>query len=594
MSIAAATLLSASILGARASSDLEDRIAQIVARNRADLTRPLERGELATEKGRRAREAIRKGDFKLARQIIGDVLAASSVKGWRFQPFGDFIGAVPDPVDPTFLTRLDEWNAQAPGDAIPPLVRAEYFARLGWFIRGDNYTKYILPEHMAAAERAFAKGNDDIAQSIMRDDSNPYTFVLALGLARTSAQFDNMAAIFEAGRKKHPDYYKLYDATLAMLQPKWGGSVEAMREFVDLYAGKAPDDSPLKMLYLSYYRHLLNAASLSCYAAPRQSDGRSECVDAMVKKGSGPTLEKELLAAMGLYGKSDRYEFGLAVFEPVSDMLGNHNADRQSGALLQMLASTMGADTKLEPSGSGSGAYVIDLLVAKSWSDKRFADNAVKKAEQARAAIDRSPDLSSEQKGAALGQVYGFLALLTTKSGDYAQAIAYQKLAKLYGDNTKNDFRSCYAYFSLKAFQAAVADCSNAIADNPSNINSRFWRGLARKELADNEGAIADLELVAGSENNFRATAAIDLSMMAFARKDLPGALNVLERYTFLYNPELVDRTNVAVAYNNLCYAQMELKAFDKALEACTQSLRYGNLPDAYRKQQELVRLTAR
>ena len=34
----------------------------------------------------------------------------------------------------------------------------------------------------------------------------------------------------------------------------------------------------------------------------------------------------------------------------------------------------------------------------------------------------------------------------------------------------------------------------------------------------------------------------------------------------------------------------MELGDLQKALEDCTASLRYGSLPDAYRKQQELVK----
>lgn len=45
----------------------------------------------------------------------------------------------------------------------------------------------------------------------------------------------------------------------------------------------------------------------------------------------------------------------------------------------------------------------------------------------------------------------------------------------------------------------------------------------------------------------------------------------------------------MAVAYNNRCYAYMELGELEKALADCTQSLRYGSIPDAFRKQQELV-----
>jgi hypothetical protein len=46
----------------------------------------------------------------------------------------------------------------------------------------------------------------------------------------------------------------------------------------------------------------------------------------------------------------------------------------------------------------------------------------------------------------------------------------------------------------------------------------------------------------------------------------------------------------MAVGYNNRCYAYMELGELQKALDDCTASLKYGAIPDAYRKQQELTR----
>ncbi|MFT4097896.1 MAG: hypothetical protein QM651_12295 [Rhodoblastus sp.] len=589
---AALTILLASSPGASASSGSEARIAQTVTAKRAEVTPAFERGELPTEKARRVREAIKKGEYKLARDTIGEVLAASSLKSWRFDPFEDFIAAVPDVADPDFQKRLDDWNASVDADPIPPLVRAQYYADLGWFIRGDRYSNQVLPEHMQTAGRAFARGAEDIALSIKRDDSNPYAFYLSLQLSRMIGNFEERSAAFKSGQQRHPAYYKLYDAALAMLQPKWGGSVEAMREFVAEYAGKAPPDSPLKMLHVSYYRYLLITASNTCGSVER--DGKKECLGEVLKLASSAGLEADILSGLRLYDRSDKYEFGVVVSDIVTGMLGLRDADRQSGAFLQILASTMGADTTLEPKQKEHANYIVDLAVAKSWLEKGFYENALKKAEQARNNLDTTSEFDNEKKGLALGKVYQFLTLLKAKQGDYEETVAYQRLAKLFGDNTVNGYRACFAYYSLKEYAAAVRECSNAIADNPSSVNARFWRALSKEASGDSEGAVADLEFVAATENGFRANAAIQLSMIAFKRNDLAGALDVLQRYTYLYDTKLVERADVAVAYNNLCYAQMELKAFEKALDACTQSLRYGDLPDAYRKQQELVRLTAR
>ena len=60
-------------------------------------------------------------------------------------------------------------------------------------------------------------------------------------------------------------------------------------------------------------------------------------------------------------------------------------------------------------------------------------------------------------------------------------------------------------------------------------------------------------------------------------------------------NPQLKIVSNVAVGYNNRCYAYLQLGDLQKALDDCTQSLKYGTIPDAVRKRLELIeRLKAR
>ncbi len=100
-----------------------------------------------------------------------------------------------------------------------------------------------------------------------------------------------------------------------------------------------------------------------------------------------------------------------------------------------------------------------------------------------------------------------------------------------------------------------------------------------------------DLTVVAGSDNRLRASAAIDMSMIYFGRNDDRGALDVLNRYTYLYDPAQTDKNDVAVSFNNRCYAYMQLDDLKKALDDCTQSLKYGSIPDAYSKQLKLMKL---
>jgi hypothetical protein len=107
------------------------------------------------------------------------------------------------------------------------------------------------------------------------------------------------------------------------------------------------------------------------------------------------------------------------------------------------------------------------------------------------------------------------------------------------------------------------------------------------------DAALKDLAMVAGSEDDFRASAAIYMSMIYFGRGGNRGALNSLNQYKYLYDPNLSSKGDSAVAYNNRCYALMQLGELRDALADCTASLKFRNIPDAYRKEQELMKRLA-
>jgi hypothetical protein len=80
------------------------------------------------------------------------------------------------------------------------------------------------------------------------------------------------------------------------------------------------------------------------------------------------------------------------------------------------------------------------------------------------------------------------------------------------------------------------------------------------------------------------------MSMINFKNNDVKAALEVLNKYQYIYDPDLSSKPDVAVSYNNRCYAYMQLGELNAALKDCTSSLKFGSLPDAYRKQQEIVK----
>jgi len=120
------------------------------------------------------------------------------------------------------------------------------------------------------------------------------------------------------------------------------------------------------------------------------------------------------------------------------------------------------------------------------------------------------------------------------------------------------------------------------------NSYARYWRGKAYDQSGRPNQALQDLAKTADAEGYFASSAAIAMSMIYFNRN--PSALNVLKKYMLLYDPNRTSKSDVAVAYNNRCYAYMHVGDLKKALDDCTRSLQYGSIPDAFRKQQELVK----
>src|SRR5262249_34708368 len=149
-------------------------------------------------------------------------------------------------------------------DPIPLLIRAQYDHDMGWSRRGGGFSREVQPDHMATFADYMKRAARDVEAALRLSDSNPYAFYLKLRILRSVGSAEDATATFAAATAKFPNYFPLYDLVLSALQPKWGGSVEAMYVFVDRYAGQTADYSPLKLLYVSLYRDLLGTASLAC------------------------------------------------------------------------------------------------------------------------------------------------------------------------------------------------------------------------------------------------------------------------------------------------------------------------------------------
>ncbi len=339
--------------------------------------------ELTSQKALRVRRAIAAGDFATATQITGEVVGRSRIQSWSYYPYEDFITAVFAVTTPEFGTSLEEMVAKAGDDALPLLFRAQYYYDVGWTKRGHDFASKIAPERVTIFADDMGKALRDIDAALHLDARNPYGFYLKLRILQGHGASPAFTAAFEEAIGKYPDYYPLYQIMLSTQQPRWGGNIPAMYAFVDKYAGAAPQFSPLKMLYLSLYRHLLNIGSVECAAYGGDADKATRCVAAFMQQNVLPSLKQNTLTALQLYDHIDKFEFGIEAKQIISDMVATPHGDAYSGAVLQLTATSMHSDTQLKEENPGQNDYIVDELVAQSWHRKGFPDNEVSKYREA-------------------------------------------------------------------------------------------------------------------------------------------------------------------------------------------------------------------
>jgi hypothetical protein len=385
---------------------------------------------LTSETAQAARTAIQRGDYAKAREITADVLAHSRIQPWRFHPFGEFMDAIALVDNESFGGRLDGWVAASPDDEIPLLVRAQYYLDTAWARRGNAFRNKLTKDQIAGFNDNLARAADDIDAAVRLRDDNPYSYFLNLRIV--SGEEGNSLTLegaFRVAIAKFPGYYPLYRWRLRMLTPKWGGSIPAMDEFVDQYAGTADEDSPMRMLYIAHRAFAIDAASIYCEKYKEQTDKRRQCVTLVTQGMSSPELDSGTASAFELYKSADKYLFGLELAQAFKQMIGCSCTERVTGAFLEQAAEAMDSDDRLFRDDATHGSYILDTAAGDVWKAAAHYENAETKYQHALQDIAATSFPDEEARDLAMAMVYDRLAGVADETKEHVKEIAYTEAA---------------------------------------------------------------------------------------------------------------------------------------------------------------------
>ena len=571
----------------------DEALAAMVAERTAELGLAPKTATTPTDRALEASSALKRDDFAKARSIAEEVLSQSHQESWSFYPFNEFMGSLVRGDDPKVLVGLNHWLQQDPRSGLAYLMRAQYYREAAWSARGTEFASMVPEGLMQRFQEDLGRSSADVVKSIQLEPKIPWSYYELLTTAAGDGDSPDVEQVFQVGIKAFPSYYPLYKERLRVLTPKWGGSVDAMYDFVRRYAGSAPKSSPLRLLYLDLYVQLLDSAASECRKL--EGDNRAMCVKSGFEQRSQPDLASGMESALDLYKVSDPNQFSRAVWP----LLASMSCDKCIGlpsagaGVLQKAASIMGSDNQMMDKPTHN-SYMLDDITARIWAQSGNPANAEKKFLEALYDAEHTSFRDPAQKAQIEADIFDHMAAIADDNSQFIDIIVYEDAANAVGGTNHGDtpYRKCYAYYRLKHFKEAVKECTALIESDGNYLQTHYWLAKAYEGLGQWDASIAEFTPAAESADNwFRVGAALDMSYDYGQKGDFAGQLAEMNRYAYLFDPRIQPPHDLAVAYNNRCYALMKLGRLQDALDDCTQSLGYDRIPDALHKQEELLKL---
>jgi tetratricopeptide (TPR) repeat protein len=576
-----------------ASTARQQAFAAVIAAKIAELGVTPKTIEVPSDRAFETTVAIKQGDYSKATQIAREINDQSKSRGWGYYPFNKYIATLARSDDPALLAHLDEWLRREPKSVFGHLFRGIYYHRVAWAVRGNQSVEKVPPESLAVFKEDIARSINDLQTAINLNPKIPWIYY-ELQRAATSQDNASLAAkTFESGIAAFPEYYPLYQFRLGILRPSSVGSIDPLYTFVAQSAGRAEPDSPLKLLYVDLYTHLMNLSSIGCNVI--HASDQKKCIETFMSRFTRPELTEGVLSALKLYKSSDPIEYSTAIWPLLDDMACNRCFGSMDavGVILQTLADIMGTDIKLMDEREHNN-YVLEDVTAWVWAQMGNNSNSDQKFREALEDVEHTNFPLQIAKAEAKARILGDMAQVAENNRQYEDSIAYAQAANLVGgiNHAENPIRQCHLFWKSNHPAEAVKECTRLIEADGNNLDVIYYRGMSYLDLHQWDASINDLKRVmAHPDNGMRVAAAINMSLDYAKKGDYAGELQELNTYLFIFDEKAQDAEDLAIVYNNRCFSYMKLGEFEKALSDCTTSLKYGHLPDALSKEQELMKL---
>jgi tetratricopeptide (TPR) repeat protein len=137
------------------------------------------------------------------------------------------------PTDAALEQKYAAWIAQFPKSYVARLARGIYYKKVGMEKRGSNFISNTAEEQLHDMRAAFTQASEDLRASLSLDDKPLLTYAQEMDIASFLGDDERIRDILEAAIKVDPANIIVREKYMGTLEPRWGGSVEAMHAFLE-------------------------------------------------------------------------------------------------------------------------------------------------------------------------------------------------------------------------------------------------------------------------------------------------------------------------------------------------------------------------
>jgi tetratricopeptide (TPR) repeat protein len=145
--------------------------------------------------------------------------------------------------DPALTRILEEWVEKEPGSFPAHLARAEHLLALGWQARGDRFAEKTSEQQFNEMQNLLGESVKEAIAAIKLNPKSSIGYGLIIDAAKGVGSGDGLRRAYAAGIKNVPLSLSIRTYVMTALEPRWGGSYDAMEKFADdaqKYAARNP------------------------------------------------------------------------------------------------------------------------------------------------------------------------------------------------------------------------------------------------------------------------------------------------------------------------------------------------------------------